>query len=162
MQIGKNSVVTINYTLKGDDGQVIDSSDGGEPMAYLHGAENIIPGLENALEGKAKGDALSVAVSPEEGYGEHNESMVQSVGREMFEGVDDIHVGAQYHAASPEGHPVMITVVEIGDENVVIDGNHPLAGMNLNFDVEVMDIRDATEEELSHGHVHGPEGHQHD
>ncbi|MDH5407908.1 MAG: peptidylprolyl isomerase [Gammaproteobacteria bacterium] len=161
MQIGKNTVVTIDYTLKDDEGQIIDTSEGAEPLAYLHGAENIIPGLENALEGKAAGDSLSVSVKPEEAYGVHDESKVQSVSKEMFEGIDEINVGAQYHAADPDGNNITITVVEVTDDNVVIDGNHPLAGMNLNFDVTVVDIRDASEEELSHGHVHGPGGHHH-
>lgn len=161
MQIGKHSVVSIDYTLKDDDGTVIDSSEGSQPLVYLHGAMNIIPGLESALEGKTKGDSLSVSVTPADGYGERRDDMVQSVSRDMFEGIDDIQVGAQYHAAGPNNEPIMITVVEVSDENVVIDGNHPLAGVNLNFDVEVVEIRDASEEEISHGHVHGPEGHDH-
>lgn len=161
MSIGKHSVVTINYTLTDDDGTVIDSSQGGEPLVYLHGAMNIIPGLESALEGKGTGESLQVKVNPADGYGERNDEMVQTVPREMFEGVEDIQVGAQYHAASPEGHPIMITVLEVAEESITIDGNHPLAGVNLNFDVEIVEIREATEEEISHGHVHGPEGHQH-
>ncbi|MDH5180224.1 MAG: peptidylprolyl isomerase [Gammaproteobacteria bacterium] len=161
MQIAKHSVVTIDYTLRDNDGTVIDTSSGGEPLVYLHGAMNIIPGLENALEGKSKGESLSVAVEPAEGYGERNDEMVQSVPKEMFEGVDEIHVGAQYHAASPEGHPIMITVLEVNEDNIVIDGNHPLAGVTLNFDVQIVDIRVATEEELAHGHAHGPGGHHH-
>ncbi len=160
MQISDKKVVSIHYTLTNDAGEVIDSSEGREPLPYLAGAGNIIPGLENALEGKSAGDKLDVRVAPEEGYGERHEQMIQEVPRSAFDGVDDIQVGMHFQAQSDHG-PVSVVVTALTDETVTVDGNHPLAGENLNFAVEVMDVRDATEEELEHGHVHGPGGHQH-
>lgn len=160
MQIQPNSVVTLHYTLKDNDGNIIDQSDDGS-FLYLHGAMNIIPGLENALSGKSAGDEISVKVSPEEGYGEKDPARIQEVPKEMFDNADEIQVGVQFHAQSPDGNAVVVTVVEVKDEAVVIDGNHALAGMDLNFDVKVVDVREASEEEISHGHVHGEHGHQH-
>lgn len=161
MQIAKDKVVLINYTLKNDAGEIIDSSEGGDPLAYLHGAENIIPGLEKALEGKAAGESLSVTVPPEEAYGVFDEGKIQSVPKEMFDDAGEVVVGAQYHAAAPDGGYITITVTEVGDDTVTVDANHPLAGENLSFDITVVDIRDASPEELEHGHVHGPDGHNH-
>ena len=160
MQIEDKKIAVMNYTLTTDDGEVLDQSNDGS-FAYLHGANNIIPGLENALLGKKAGDALNVKVSPEEGYGERNDEMVQVVGREMFETEAEIEVGMQFHAEGPDGHPIMITIAAIEGDDVTIDGNHPLAGVNLNFDVSIVEVRDASEEEISHGHVHGPDGHHH-
>lgn len=160
MQISDKKVVSIHYTLTNDAGEVIDSSEGREPLPYLAGAGNIIPGLENALNGKSAGDKLEVSVTPEEGYGERHEQMIQEVPRSAFEGVDDIQVGMHFQAQSDHG-PVSVVVTALTDDTVTVDGNHPLAGENLNFAVEVMEVRDATEEELEHGHVHGPGGHQH-
>jgi FKBP-type peptidyl-prolyl cis-trans isomerase SlyD len=160
MQIGKHNVVTIHYTLKDDSGNMMESSQGGAPMAYLHGANNIIPGLEAALEGKAIGDDVSVRIPPEEAYGVRDDSKTQAVPREMF-GEQEVNVGAQFHAQSPDGGHITVTVVEVADNEVTVDANHPLAGMHLNFDVTVVEVRDATPEELEHGHVHGPEGHDH-
>ena len=161
MQITKDKVVLINYTLKNNAGDVIDSSEGSDPLAYLHGAENIIPGLEKALEGKVAGDSLSVTISPEEAYGNFDESKVQSVPKEMFEDAGEVVVGAQYHAAGPDGGYITITVTEVTDDTVTVDANHPLAGETLNFEVAIVEIRDASEEELEHGHVHGAGGHHH-
>ena len=161
MQIAKDKVVLINYILKNDTGEVIDSSEGSDPLAYLHGAENIIPGLENALEGKAAGDTLSVTIAAEEAYGLFDESKVQEVPKEMFEDAGEVIVGAQYHAAGPDGGHITITVTEVTDDTVTVDANHPLAGENLSFDVTIVEIRDASPEELEHGHVHGAGGHQH-
>lgn len=160
MQIASDKVVAIHYTLKNDAGEVLDTSEGREPLAYLHGANNIIPGLEKALEGKAAGDKVEVSVEPAEAYGERQEQLVQEVPREAFQGVDDIQPGMQFNAQGPQG-PVLVTVVEAGDEAVKIDGNHPLAGQKLHFDVEVSDVRDATDDEKTHGHAHG-EGGAHD
>ncbi len=160
MQIAENAVVTIDYTLKDDEGNVIDQSTDGQ-FAYLHGAFNIIPGLEKALAGKSAGDELSVSVSPEEGYGERNDAMVQAVPREMFEAGTTPEVGMQFHAESPQGEVIVVTVIGVEDDTVTVDGNHPLAGVNLNFDVKVVDVRPATDEEIAHGHVHGPQGHAH-
>ncbi len=160
MQIADNTVVTIDYTLKDDDGTVLDSSSDGQ-FAYLHGANNIIPGLENALTGKSSGDEVNVTVSPTEGYGERNDSMVQAVPRDMFDSEQEIQVGMQFHAQSPEGEMIVVTVTDVEGDDITVDGNHPLAGKNLNFGVKVVDVRKATSEELDHGHVHGPGGHQH-
>ena len=160
MQIAKNSVVTIDYTLTDDNGDVVDSSKGGEPLAYIHGIGQIIPGLENALEGKAAGDEVSVSIPPAEGYGDYNEGLIQVVPREMFQGVDTIEPGMQFHAQTNQGFQT-ITVTQVDGEDITIDGNHPLAGKNLNFEVSIKDVREASAEELDHGHVHGPGGHEH-
>lgn len=160
MQIGEQRVVTLHYTLTDNEGKVIDKSDDGS-FAYLHGANNIIPGLENALVGKSSGDEVNVAVSPEEGYGARNDAMLQQVPKSMFEDGSQIAVGSQFHAQGPNGEMLVVTVMEIHDEHVVVDGNHPLAGVDLNFDVKIVDVREASDEEVEHGHVHGPEGHHH-
>lgn len=160
MQIAKHKVVAIDYTLTGPDGAVLDSSDGREPLAYLHGAGNIIAGLETELEGKTKGDSLDVTVAPADGYGERNEALIQQVPRSMFEGVDKIEPGMRFNAMSDAG-PRAVVVAAVDDDGITIDGNHPLAGMELRFAGTVMDVREATEEELEHGHVHGAGGHHH-
>lgn len=159
MQIAKDKVVQIDYTLKNDKGEVLDTSEGAGPLAYLHGHHGIIPGLENALEGKATGDKLDVSIAPAEAYGEYNEAMVQVVERKLFEGMD-VAPGAQFQAQTSDGMQV-ITVTAVDGDEVTIDGNHPLAGQTLHFSVEVVEVRDASEEELAHGHVHGPGGHDH-
>lgn len=160
MQIEHQKVVSIHYTLTNEDGQVLDSSENQEPLAYIHGHGNIIPGLENALAGLRKGEKLKVTVAPADGYGERDESMVQAVPRSAFQGVDDITPGMQFQAQSPEGIQ-LVTVVSVSGDEVTLDGNHPMAGITLIFDVEITDVRDATAEELDHGHVHGPGGHHH-
>jgi FKBP-type peptidyl-prolyl cis-trans isomerase SlyD len=160
MQIAKDAVVTIHYTLKNDAGETLDSSAGGDPLAYLQGNGNLIPGLESALEGKQAGDKLSVKVSPSDGYGEYDKSLVQQVPRRSFKGVGNVQVGMQFQVQS-DGGPRAVTVTHVVGDMVTVDGNHPLAGQNLNFDVEITDVRTATDEELSHGHVHGPGGHHH-
>jgi FKBP-type peptidyl-prolyl cis-trans isomerase SlyD len=159
MQISANMVVSIDYTLTDDQGTVIDSSEGRGPLDYIQGIGNIIPGLENALEGKAQGDKLQVKVSPEEGYGERSDELTQAVPKQMFEGAEEVQVGMQFQTMT-EGGPQVVTVVAVDDETVTIDANHPLAGEHLNFDVTIVDIREASAEELEHGHVHGPEGHE--
>ncbi len=161
MQVEKNKVVSIDYTLKDDEGNLLDSSEGNAPLAYLHGKGNIIPGLENELEGKQTGDSLSVRVEPKEGYGERNDALTQVVPRQMFQGTDTIEVGMQFHAADEQGNTQVITVTAVDGDDITVDGNHPLAGVALNFDVKVVDVRDATEEEMAHGHAHGAGGHQH-
>lgn len=160
MQISKDSVVSMAYTLTNDEGQVIDTSAGGEPLVYLHGAQNIIPGLENALVGKVVGDKLTVNVVAADGYGEYNPELVQVVSKHLFGGVEKIEAGMQFHAQTDYGMQV-VTVAAVEGDEITVDGNHPLAGQNLNFDVEIMDIREASSEELEHGHVHGAGGHQH-
>jgi len=148
-------VVTIHYTLTNDQGEELDSSrvEGREPLSYVEGAQNIIGGLENALNEKNAGDQAKVTVSPAEGYGEKNEELVQPVPLSAFEGVDKIEPGMQFQAQTPGG-PQVVRVVEVGDETVTIDANHPLAGETLHFDVEVVEAREATEEEQEHGHAH--------
>jgi len=141
-------------------GTIIDQSDD-DSFLYLHGAMNIIPGLENALAGKSAGDELSIKVAPEDGYGLKEEERIQEVPKDMFEGAEQIEPGVQFHAQSPDGQAVVVTVVEVKDDVVVIDGNHALAGVDLNFDVKIVDVREASEEEVEHGHVHGPHGHAH-
>lgn len=154
MSITKNSVASFHYTLKDDDGNTIDSSQGQEPLPYLHGAGNIVPGLERELEGKIIGDKLSVTVKPADGYGEFDNALVQELPKDMFGGVDDIQAGMDFHAQTEHGQQV-VTVINVEDDTVTIDGNHPLAGKNLHFDIEITDIREASAEELENGHVHG-------
>jgi FKBP-type peptidyl-prolyl cis-trans isomerase SlyD len=159
MQIAKNSVVTIDYTLTGPDGQVIDTSVGRQPLPYLHGAGNLIPGLEKQLEGKSAGDTVKTTVAPEEAYGIRDESLTQTAPKSAFQS-PNIAVGQQFRADSPQGQKVF-TVTKIEGDTVTVDGNHPLAGIPLNFEVNIKDVRAATQEELAHGHVHGPGGHHH-
>ncbi|MGR9100912.1 MAG: FKBP-type peptidyl-prolyl cis-trans isomerase [Gammaproteobacteria bacterium] len=155
MQVAKDKVISIHYTLTNLNGDVIDKSAPNEPLIYLHGAGNIIPGLENALTGKETGDKLNVTVPPEQAYGERRENMVQTVDRSMFGGIETIETGMQFHADGNTG-PVVVTVTKIEGDDITIDGNHPLAGETLTFDVEIEGVREATADELSHGHIHGP------
>ncbi len=160
MQVADNLAVSIHYTLTNDEGEVIDTSEGDEALAYLHGYGNIISGLESALTGKAVGDKFKVRIDAEDAYGEIEDDRVQIVSIEMFEGVDELEVGMQFHADVTSG-PGVITIINIDGDDITIDGNHPLAGVPLTFDVEVVDIRPATDEEISHGHIHGAGGHHH-
>ena len=161
MQITSQKVATIDYTLTDDQGTLIDSSKDGEPLAYIQGIGNLIPGLEEALEGKSAGDELSVSIQPDQAYGKRDEELLQAVPRAHFDGVDELQVGMQFRASSEDSDERVVTVVEAGDEQVTVDGNHPLAGQILNFEVKIVEVRDATQEELDHGHVHGPGGHHH-
>jgi FKBP-type peptidyl-prolyl cis-trans isomerase SlyD len=156
MPIADNDVVTFHYTLKGDTDEVIDSSAGGEPLAYLHGHGNIVPGLERELTGKSVGDRLQVRVPAAQGYGEYDRALVQKVPRRALKGIANLRVGQRLQA----GHQA-VTVKHIAGDMITLDGNHPLAGQDLNFDVEITAVRPATEEELAHGHVHGAGGHHH-
>lgn len=160
MKIAHQKVVSIHYTLTDDGGTILDSSDGREPLSYIHGMGNIIPGLEAQLIGKSSGDTLKATVAPADAYGEVDAQQVIQVSRSQFEGVQDLAVGMQFTASGPQGHQ-MVTIVKIENDLVTVDGNHPLAGKTLHFDVRVVDVRDATADELSHGHVHGPGGHHH-
>jgi FKBP-type peptidyl-prolyl cis-trans isomerase SlyD len=160
MAITQDSVVMIHYTLKDDAGAVIDSSASGEPLAYLHGHGNIVPGLERELIGRNVGDKMNVRVSPEDGYGVYDKGLVQSVPRRTLRGIKDVQPGMHLHAQTETG-PRTVTVTRVAGDMVTLDGNHPLAGKHLNFDIQVEDVRQATEEELSHGHVHGAHGHDH-
>jgi len=160
MTIAQDKVVLIDYTLKNSKGEVLDSSEGEAPLAYLHGAENIVPGLERELLGKKVGDSLSVVVTPEDGYGVRNDDLIGAIEREMFEADMEIEVGMTFQAETEQDVQI-VTVVGLTDKEVTVDGNHPLAGEALHFDVNVCEIRDATAEELEHGHVHGEGGHHH-
>lgn len=160
MQIAERTVASFNYTLTNDAGEIIDSSEGRSPLAYLHGAGNIVPGLEKEMAGRKAGDRFDVVVAPEEGYGQPNPMLVQTVPREAFQGVDTIEVGMEFQAQTPQG-PLSVVVSKVDAGNVTVDGNHPLAGKTLHFAIEVTEVRDASVEELAHGHVHGPGGHHH-
>ena len=160
MQIAQNTVAAFHYTLTDDAGQVIDSSNGREPLTYMHGKGQIVPGLEKQMEGRKAGDKFNADVAPAEGYGEHQAELMQEVPREAFQGVEDIQPGMQFQGQGPQG-VVNVTVTKVEDGKVHIDGNHPLAGKTLHFAIEVADVREATKEELEHGHMHGEGGHQH-
>jgi FKBP-type peptidyl-prolyl cis-trans isomerase SlyD len=156
MKIAENIVASFHYTLTNGAGEMVDTSREGEPLPYLHGASNIVQGLEEALEGKQAGDKLQVEVPPHMGYGEYMEEMVQQVDRDMFSGIDNLEVGMQFNAEGDSGQPHVVTVTAIEGDKVSVDGNHDLAGEILHFDVEIMAVREATADELSHGHIHGP------
>ncbi len=155
--IQPNTVVTIHYVLTNDAGDILDSSQGDEPLQYLHGADNIIPGLEAELAGKRVGDHISAVIEPENAYGPYQESLTQWVPRDLFQGIDTIEPGMQFQAQTDAGVQV-VTVADVRDNEVRVDGNHPLAGQRLHFEVDVVAIREATADELSHGHVHGEGG----
>jgi FKBP-type peptidyl-prolyl cis-trans isomerase SlyD len=159
MKTAPNTVVSIHYTLKDDSGAVLDSSSGREPLSYLHGHGNIIPGLERALEGVDIGHRSHVALDAKDGYGEPNPDLVFEAPREHFPPDIKLEAGTRVYAEGPEG-PVSFTVVRLTDAGAILDGNHPLAGKQLHFDVEIVDVRQATEEEVEHGHIHG-EGDEH-
>jgi FKBP-type peptidyl-prolyl cis-trans isomerase SlyD len=160
VQVEKNRVVTIHYTLRDEQGAVIDSSNGRAPLSYLHGKGNIIPGLEQALVGKAAGDKLDVTVAPEQAYGRRDERLVQTVARKLFGEIAELKPGMQVRASGRQGAR-LVNVVRVERDFVTVDGNHPLAGRTLRFALEVTEVRKATHEEVSHGHVHGPAGHAH-
>lgn len=160
MNIGEKSVVSIHYTLTDEKGEIIDQSKE-TPLSYIHGVGSLIPGLEKELEGKLAGDKVKATIKPEEGYGPYIPELVEKLPRSTFQGVDQIEVGMEFHASNEEGETMVVRVEEINGDDITINGNHPLAGMTLNFDVEVVDVREATKEELDHGHVHGADGHHH-
>ena len=160
MQVSSDKVVLIHYTLKDDAGQVVDTSDGGEPLAYIQGRGNLVPGLEKALEGQEQGSKVVVSVPPEEGYGKHDAKLIQRVPKRSMQSAGQIKKGMQFQARTEDGIRVFTVTALVGDM-VTLDGNHPLADRTLNFDVEIVDVREATTEELEHGHVHGAGGHHH-
>lgn len=161
MPIGANKVVTMNFTLTDDDGNVLDTTDQGGPFSYLSGNNNILPKLEEAIDSMIIGAKKQIRLEAADAYGNYNEQIVQVVGKENFPEDFELEVGLSYVASNPDGVQMPFVITEVRDEDVTIDFNHPLAGKNLNFDVELLDVRDATAEELSHGHVHGPDGHHH-
>ncbi|MCD0159562.1 MULTISPECIES: peptidylprolyl isomerase [unclassified Deinococcus] len=159
MNITQDKVVELDYKLT-VNGEIVDQSEPGEPLVYLHGHSNIIPGLESALEGKATGDSLQVTVQPEEGYGPRDEDNIEDLSRDDFE--DDIEVGETYYAQAEDGSVLPFTVMNVDGDTVQVDFNHPMAGMVLDFDVTVLAVRDATAEELEHGHAHADGDHDHE
>ncbi|MGI2218738.1 peptidylprolyl isomerase [Shewanella baltica] len=166
MKITQHSAVTIHYRLSDQEGRLLEDSFDSEPMLYLHGTENLIPGLEAALDGKTKGEKLDVTISAEEAYGPYHDGLRQAVPLEAFGDIEDIVPGMRFIAETEMGQrPVQ--VMEVKDDVVIVDGNHPLAGQSLNFSVEIVDVRKASAEEIAHGHIHaqggcGSHGHDHD
>ena len=156
MQIGDKKVVRIDYTLKNAGGEVLDTSEGGEPLSYLHGAHQIVPGLERELAGMQAGDSKDVVVQPDDGYGQPDPQGIFGVPRAAFPADADLKVGDTFMGEDDEGGAVPVRVVELKEDTVVVDANHPLAGETLFFHVDVREVRDATLEELMHGHAHGP------
>lgn len=154
LMIGDNLVVSIHYRLTDNDGNVIDSSEDMEPLTYLHGVGNLIPGLEKELVGKVENDAFIVKVLPAEGYGEVMEELIESVPKVAFQGVDNIEAGMFFEAKNTNGEMQRIVVKKVEGDMITVDGNHPLAGVELNFDINIVSVREATKEEIAHGHVH--------
>jgi FKBP-type peptidyl-prolyl cis-trans isomerase SlyD len=154
--VKKHRVISLNFVLKNEQGEVLDSSEKGHPLEYLHGAHDIIPGLEKALEGRKLGDRLTVVVPPAEAYGEYEVSLVDEVSRDQFPGVEEIEPGMQFQTQMDDGAPMIINVTAVDEENdtIIVDGNHPLAGVTLVFEVEIIGIRVACQDEIDHGHVH--------
>lgn len=156
MTVTKDSVVSIHYTLRDNDGNILDSSTGRDPLNYIHGRGNLIVGMEEGIEGKSNGDQFNLKISPEKGYGLKNDQLVQKVPLKSF-GDQKVEAGMQFNTQKGQ----VVTVTEVAKDSVTVDGNHPLAGVALNFEVKVVDVRKATQEEIDHGHVHGPGGHHH-
>lgn len=154
LMIGDKMVASIHYTLTNEAGEILDSSEGQEPLSYLHGAGNLIPGLEQALLGKAAGSSMQVSIAPADAYGEIEPERIQVVPRTSFQGVEIIEPGMAFESRDPEGRTLRIVVKSVDGDEITIDANHPLAGQQLNFDVQVVDVRDASAEEIAHGHVH--------
>ena len=158
--ITKDTAVKFNYILKDDDGIILDQSQEGQPLGYLHGHGNIIPGLEQQLEGKSAGEKVTAIVEPADGYGDYQEQAVQHVPRDNFQGVEDIQPGMQFQSEAG-GQMMLVTVTAVNEKEVTVDANHPLAGKRLTFDVEIQEVRAATEDEINHGHAHGVGGVEH-
>jgi len=161
IMIQDGSVVTLAYKLKNPDGQLLDESPDNEPLVYLHGGSQIVPGLENALKGLTPGSKKDVVVQPEDGYGEVSPELRFEVKKEQFNSTGPVEVGMQFQAEHPSGQILIFRVEEVKEDTIKVDGNHPLAGVPLHFSVEIIGVRDATAEEKAHGHAHGPDGHHH-
>ncbi len=159
MQVKKHKVVSIDYSLTDDNGEVIDSSQAAGPLYYLRGEGNIIPGLESALEGKSLGDQIQVSIDPADAYGERIERLRQVVSREQFGDTKDLDVGMRFRGPMEGDQQRVFRIVELDGNDVTIDGNHELAGVRLHFDVTIREVRDASSEEIEHGHAHSPDGH---
>lgn len=161
MVIADKKVVHIDYVLKTDGGEVVDSSEGQQPLAYLHGSGQIVPGLERALTGLSAGESKDVVVEPADGYGDRDPDGVFGIPRSAFPDAAQLEVGASFVGEDDEGNSLPVRVVALEGDNVVVDANHPLAGERLHFHVDIRSIRDATAEEMEHGHPHEGDGHQH-
>ena len=158
--IGKHSVVSLNYTLKNDAGDIMDTSEGRQPLIYLHGANSLIQGLEKELEGKAEGAKFNTTIAPDQAYGEIREELVQTIDKSAFQGVESVEPGMTFVAQGEGGHQQQVRITAVEGEQVTVDANHPMAGQTLHFEVEVIEVRDATAQEIEHGHVHA-HGHDH-
>lgn len=160
MEIAKHAVVTVNYTLKDAEGKLLDTSEGREPLVYLHGVGGLIPGLEDELMGKKAGDSINAVVPPEKAYGVRRDDLLKLVSKDGFQGEEEIQVGMQVQLETEHG-PAVAVISKVDGNDVTLDLNHPLADMTLHFDVEILEVREGTADEISHGHVHGPGGHHH-
>jgi FKBP-type peptidyl-prolyl cis-trans isomerase SlyD len=160
MKITTNSVVSLDYTLKNNVGDVLDSSQGRTPLLYLHGVGALIPGLENEIDGMEKGQAKTVVVQPEHGYGHRSDELLHVVPKSGFTGDEEMQIGMQVQLETEQG-PAIASIAKIEGEEITLDLNHPLAGEVLTFDISIADVREATADEIAHGHVHGPGGHHH-
>jgi FKBP-type peptidyl-prolyl cis-trans isomerase SlyD len=154
MTVKKDAVVEMHYTLKNDAGDVIDSSQGKEPMPFIQGHGNIIPGLESALEGMKIGESCDISVKPEEGYGAYHDEGVQDIPMDALQGIDNLEVGMELQSQDEQGNPFIVHIKSINEDSVTVDANHPLAGQILHFSVSIENVREATKDELDHGHVH--------
>lgn len=161
MALQKKKVVTFNYTLKGENGEMLDSTEKGGPFSFVTGNLQVLPGLEDALSSMIIGSKKNIKLAAADAYGEYDEGAVQKVKRNLFPEEAELEIGISYFAKSPEGQHLQFIITEIENDVITANFNHPLAGKNLEFDVELIDVRDATAEEISHGHVHGPGGHHH-
>lgn len=161
MQITQNKVVSLHYVVKDDSGSVLESTRDREPLVYIQGTQTILPLLEEKLEGKQEGDSLKIRIPMEDAYGPRREELIAVVGREQFSPDVEISVGQEFYYLDENDQMMTVTIVGVEDEAITIDSNHPFAGMDLNFELEVVGVRDATAEEIDHGHVHGPGGVEH-
>jgi len=160
LKISKYKAVNVHYSLSNNEGEVLDSSEGGEPLSFIHGIGALLPSLERSLEGKPVGEKIIISIEPEDAYGLRDESLVHTVTRDAFSGVDKLEVGMCFQSSGGQ-EPEGIIISRINGDQITVDSNHPLAGVVLNFDIDILSVRDATEEELKHGHIHGPDGHKH-
>jgi len=161
MKFGPQKVIRFDYILSDNNGEVIDSTEGGEPLAFIYGSTALKPALQEKMEGRQSGDSFRVKVQPEDGYGLRDESLIKKVGRDMFGDIEKIEAGMLFQTANTDGATDMVTIVAVDDDTVTVDHNHPLADVTLNFAIDVIEVRDATQEELCHGHVHESADHQH-
>ncbi len=156
LMIGNNSVVSIHYTLKNEAGDVIDSSEDNQPLVYLHSSKNLIPGLESELHGKSSGASFSTVIPPQQAYGEVRTDLIKEISKDLFQGVESVEAGMTFLAHGEDGAEQQVRVTAVSGDEVMVDANHPMAGMTLHFEVEIVDVREGTEQEIEHGHVHQP------